>query len=341
MRIAIISTPRCGNTWLMHMLDTLYQAFPVWAHNPTEVSWGSLPASCVLQMHWHPERAFVDRLEQEGFRVVVLSRHPLDVLISILHFALHDPTARWLEAEEGDERPIHGAMPRSTAFRDYALGRRARALLAVSHEWWSLPTSLRLRYEDLVAEPVAELKKLVENLGGVTACSLEHAIAANTIPQLRRQWQNPHHYWQGKADLWKRLLTVEEATPIHAAHSALFQCFSYQCEPDSGLGGAEADANWINLVWSELAESLHSLRETRRRLAELEVEPGKLRADLELARGELARLHEAHDVLRWQHHEVLADVSPRVLSVARQFSRLSRRHPQAAAFVKKFMRIAG
>ena len=114
--MAIISTPRSGNTWLLHLLSKLYQASTLTVHNPIELDWGQLPAACILQVHWHPARNFLAHLSNSGFRVVVLARHPLDVLISILQFSLHDPTCRWLEGEGGNERTIYGAMPVAPPF---------------------------------------------------------------------------------------------------------------------------------------------------------------------------------------------------------------------------------
>src|SRR5438093_10973655 len=138
VRIVLLSTPRSGNNWLRHLLTNLYDVPGLSIHNPADVQWEALPPHCILGIHWHPVPAFVSLLERHGFRSVALVRHPLDVLISILHFALHAPTARWLEGEGGDEGPIYGAMPRSTAFLEYAAGTRATALLSVSREWWAV-----------------------------------------------------------------------------------------------------------------------------------------------------------------------------------------------------------
>lgn len=330
MRFAIIATPRTGNTWLMHMLGKVFNVPATPVHNPTEVEWDNLPPGCVLQLHWHPFGSFVDSLERAGFRVVVLSRHPLDVLMSILHFSLHDPTSRWLEGEEGNERPIFGAMPRSTAFMNYATGPRARALLGVSMEWWSFPGSIRVRYEDLLTNPQGELRRLIEAAGVVPDAQLETVIAEHTIPHMRKRTQNAHHFWQGKAGLWKRLLTAREAVPIGAAHAALFQTLSYRCDPDPDLDGTQADANWLNLVWSELTDDLHDLRQTKRRLSDAE-------AELEQVRAALASIREAYDTLRAN----VGDVGPGALAVARRISRISHRYPHATAVMKKWFRRAG
>ena len=137
LRLAVVSTPRVGNMWLRRQLVALYGLEERSSHTPDEVDWPALPSACVLQLHWARTRAFERTLRRNGFRVLVLTRHPLDTLISILHFARHEPeTARWLDGAEGDEHSILDADPTSPAFRAYATGRRAHALINLSSRWW-------------------------------------------------------------------------------------------------------------------------------------------------------------------------------------------------------------
>src|SRR3712207_3137993 len=81
----IISSPRSGNTWLRGLLSWLFNLRERAAHTPDEIDWGGLPPRCVLQIHWNRVEPFVSRLDRHGFRVVVLARHPLDVLMSGLN----------------------------------------------------------------------------------------------------------------------------------------------------------------------------------------------------------------------------------------------------------------
>src|SRR5437879_4423754 len=119
VRLAIVCTPRTGNVWLRTMLGDLYGIPATAVHSPDEVDWDRLPPECVLAAHWHRTPSFLERLREAGFKVIIPARHPLDVLVSILQFSLHDrSTLRWLEGENGNERSIYGAMPGSTAFLD-------------------------------------------------------------------------------------------------------------------------------------------------------------------------------------------------------------------------------
>jgi hypothetical protein len=306
-RVVIVSTPRSGNTWLRHLLSVVYEIPTIAVHNPRDLDWDTLPRDCILQMHWHPIPSFLTRLEQGRFRVIVLARHPLDTLISILHFSLHEPTARWLEGEEGNERSIFGAMPRSSAFLQYAAGPRARALLSVTAEWWNLPGALQVHYESMVRDPQAELARVVEALGGEIKKPLGTALAATTIPRLRAMTQNDHHFWQGKIGLWRSLLTAHEAIEITRTHSAVTETLGYACDPDPDLNAVQADSNWIKLIWADLAADLQMLRELKRdrdqfktglgardeELAKLKCEAEQLRQHSQHARLEMEQVRLA------------------------------------------------
>ena len=264
LRICLLSTPRSGNNWLRLLFRQLLDIPAVSVHSPVHINWEDLPQKVLIGLHWHPTSAFVEQLEAFGFHVVVLVRHPLDVLISILHFAFHysagDETQRWLEGEDGNERPIFAAMPRSTAFLDYATSRRVEALLAVGQEWWRYPGCHQVRYENLLRRPEETLNQLVGQLGARLSKPIPEALAATTIDRLRKMTGVKGHFWQGKEGLWRSLLPAAEATRIAEAHAAVFADLGYVCDPDPGLDGAQADANWVRLMWAELAEEVSHMK---------------------------------------------------------------------------------
>lgn len=244
-RIAIVSTPRSGNTWLRQLLSTSYSLKECAAHTPANINWEALPRHCVLQIHWHRTEPFFSLLEKYKFRIVTLSRHPLDVLISILHFSSHETeTIRWLGGEGGNEVKIRRATPISQEFLEYATGPRSTALLKVSREWWGSAESYKLRYEDLVQNIPSEINKLGEWLGFSLPCSvIATAIAANSIERLRTTSHN-EHFWRGQPGHWKKLLPAATAHNIAQAHYASFDELGYVCEPDEHLDNIQALINW-------------------------------------------------------------------------------------------------
>src|SRR5262249_15892430 len=151
---------------------------------------------------------FEEQLAHYNFRVVALSRHPLDVLVSILAFSQHDVTTlQWLNGAGGNEVSLEGATPVSPAFLDYAVGRRASALLNVSADWNEYPGVWRARYEALVENPAAELRRLVSETEPDGQCHEERlaaALAQNTAREMRSRTVNEmFHVWQARPGLWR------------------------------------------------------------------------------------------------------------------------------------------
>ena len=220
MRVAVVSSPRCGNMWLRRLLVAAYALEERSAHTPAEVDWDDLPERCALQLHWHRTAEFRRRLRRGRFRVVVLARHPLDVLLSILHFAPHEPaTARWLDGEGGDESALAAADPASPAFLSYAVGPRARALLSITPEWWGHGDA-RVRYEALVDDPVEELGRVCDELGVPPVVEPARAVDVVSFERLRAEATN-QHFWQGRPGLWKELVPTHAALEIAAAYPEL------------------------------------------------------------------------------------------------------------------------
>jgi hypothetical protein len=248
-RLAIVSSPRSGNTWLRAMLAEAYQfEYQRALHRPSDLGWRRLSPRLLLQLHWPPTHAFRARLARHRFRVITLARHPLDLLISVMRFSSHEPeTAQWLNGRNGDESAIHGAAPMSKAFLDYAVGPRAAVLLGVGPRWWGRPGVHCIRYEDLVRDPIDTLEKLLAALGKPTnPDSLPQAILAGSFHKLRADSDN-QHFWKGQPGVWKKLLTADAATRIAAAHPRSFQDLGYDCDPDPALTAEEAQANWRQL----------------------------------------------------------------------------------------------
>ena len=277
-RLALVCAPRSGNNWLRCLLGAFYDMPTRSVHTPDEVDWDRLPDDWLFAVHWRPTAPFLERLRRHGFRVVVLARHPLDVLISVLQFCWRSPsTERWLEGQGGDERALWGAMPRSEAFLRYAAGPRAEALLSVSRQWWGVPGVVSVRYEELVADGPGTVARLAQALGGRPRKTVEEALAATTLPALRAASGSRYHFWQGTPGLWKALLPAAEVQVLAPALAPTLRELGYVCAPAPELTPARADANWIGLVGKDLVEDLRSqeslqikLAEARARLAQRE-----------------------------------------------------------------------
>jgi hypothetical protein len=329
-RIAILSSPRCGNTWLNGLCSRLFGLAQRAYHRPGDIDWAGLPGACVLQIHWHRTDEFRAALREHGFRLVVLARHPLDALVSLLHYMFHVlPPDQCLDREGGDERPIIGAMPRSEAFLGYATGPRGRAMLSVSPAWWTDPEAVRVRYEDLVRDTAGELGRLAERLGVEPVRPAAEAVADCALERLRQTQplaQTGRHFWLGQPGLWRRLFCADEVRRLHAAHAAAFATLRYAWDPDLDLTPAQADANWVGLIEPERVEELREGRATRGERDELARQFAEARRANEALERRLADL-EALGPFAW--------------SLARRVRHFSLAHPRLTRLGRKLLRRAG
>ncbi|HVK09733.1 MAG TPA: sulfotransferase domain-containing protein [Gemmataceae bacterium] len=288
VRLAVVGTPRSGNTWVRHLLGTAYRVPHFSRHSLTEADWAGLPAEVVLQLHWRRDPRFEETLHRHGFRVVTVARHPLDVLISILHFCIYESESEyWLLGAGGSEAGIQAAMPRSRPFVEYATGPRAAALLAVTPDWWGRPDVLGIRYEDCVRDTDTELRRIEAAFGPVRAASRAAVIDACAMSELRKGAIN-NHFWKGSPGLWRMLLPTAETAEIAPAVAGASRVLGYAVDPDPGLSAAAADRNWVALVGDEIKATLRrttaghkaQIQERLDRIAELDAHITMLEAKL-------------------------------------------------------------
>jgi len=246
-RIAFVGSPRSGNVWLHRILMDLLSIPAISLHTPDEVAWNNLPSRCILQLHWKPEIEFRDKLTCHKFNPLVLHRHPLDLLISILHFCRHEPqTACWLAGFGGNENKIINAAPTDNAFVEYACSQRARALLNLSKDWAEQSGTIAVSYEQLVADPKLTIANMIDSLGLVADPSaIQVALDKNSLPVMK-QCANLHG-WMGRPGLWGQLILAKDAALIQQAHKNLFQVQGYSVEPDSSLTSSKSRKLWESI----------------------------------------------------------------------------------------------
>gem|GEM_PF-908888 len=246
VRIALISTPRSGNTWLRRILAKVLQLAEFGAHRPGDLDWQALPNRVILQIHWLPDAEFSSLLNQHCFQRIVLARHPLDVLISILSFSQHESATRhWLDGAGGDESILEGASPMSDAFRAYATGPRAKKLLSISATWWDIAGGCRVRYEDLLRDTAVQISTILNTLGLLACIPVEDAISQSTPEHMRAVSVNHlYHVWQARPGAWTQLLTARAAAEIEESNQDVFDALGYTCATNNALQSADAQLAW-------------------------------------------------------------------------------------------------
>jgi hypothetical protein len=239
-RLAIVSSPRSGNTWVRFVLADALELEHIGINNYVDAP-ESLPNNFILQLHWYREPNFQRFLRANGFQVVVLARHPLDVLISSLHFArLERKACRWLEGNCELTPSLFNAAPASSEFLEYATSWGAENLLSVTYQWWHDNQAIKVRYEDLVCSPLPGFSKVIANLNG-SSVMLSAALEKFSLPSFQAM-QN-RHGWKGRPGLWRELMPFPNARQIYERHRAVFDTLGYSVDRTS-LTEEEALRNW-------------------------------------------------------------------------------------------------
>lgn len=248
MRIAIVSTPRSGNTWLRRVLADVLGLEQLAVHSPSEVPWTSLSDNFILQLHWYPTADFCGLLSSNGFQPISIMRHPLDVLVSIHQFSQWElETHRWLEGLGGSEDELRGSLPSDEPLLEYALGSRFAALLDVSVQW--ARTGIHsVRYEDYVHNSANELARIVSAVGGSAApSSLEETLRRHSVSNARTGSSNGH-FWQGQVGTWRGFLPGSSVERIAPSLSRWIEPFGYAVEADTSLTRAQAGSNFLRSI---------------------------------------------------------------------------------------------
>ena len=242
LRVAVIGTPRCGNTWVRSVLGEILRLEQFAVHNYTEL--GPIPDRAIVQLHWYREPCLQRFLREYGFRTLVLSRHPLDVLVSILNFIRYEPaTARWLEGNAEIPPSLVGQPPTSKEFLRYATGWGAENVLSISYQWWHDPDAVKVRYEELVEQP-HELLLSLARIFDPNAQDHNGAISRFSVPFFRNLPNR--HGWQGRPGLWRELVVYFDARRIYQRHKRVFDVMNYSVRP-YWLSRARALRRWEEL----------------------------------------------------------------------------------------------
>jgi FkbM family methyltransferase len=134
-RVAVIGSPFSGGAWLARALAGALGAEALMVEHPADVEWDCLPERVVIQCCWPRSLMFERRLAASLVTVVSLARHPLEVAAAL--------TARGADLRSED-----------------ILG-----LLEVTASWWNSPATVRVRYEDLAADPAAGVEAVLMACG--------------------------------------------------------------------------------------------------------------------------------------------------------------------------------
>ena len=158
LKIVILSTPKTGNTWLGWLLHYAYGIQIIkpleWAPGCTD----DLPPGFVTHQHLFPSESLVRWLLESQAVALTTIRHPADAFLSYFHYirwcgTASDPSAAMLK-QDGD-RPGGYALN----YINYVFPQ----IYAYSRAWAKLGSHV-IRYEDLLADPLSQLRKITSKI---------------------------------------------------------------------------------------------------------------------------------------------------------------------------------
>ncbi|HET9406852.1 MAG TPA: sulfotransferase domain-containing protein [Candidatus Sulfotelmatobacter sp.] len=239
--IFLVSYPRSGNTWTRFLIGNLIYDDPVTFTNvdaripeiylfPDRVL-RRLPRARVLKSH----ECFDPRYK----RAIYIVRDPRDVAVSYYHYVIKRKLV-----PEG--YPVGDFVPRFMAAEFDIQWKWAANWQDHVLSWYALregvPGFLFLRYEDMLADAVAELEKVAAFLGrDVNAARIRKAVELSSADHMRNLEKTQGQAWRltestrqdkpfvraAKANTWQGVLSASAVAEIESAWGGTMQRLGY------------------------------------------------------------------------------------------------------------------
>ena len=235
LKIVVAGTPKAGNTWVRHLLSSVYGLPQVQLNADAAVNeWAAFGARWIGQEHFHPTPEIVEWAARSGVIFVTPVRHPADVLVSLRHHVqnqVENPSEDVLNPESMllDEMDVYGAHSRAFVERGFYLN------LHLSIYWLRGGWSHAVRYEDLWRHPVETLRGLTAKIVPVSDKRLRHAIAACEVGRMQKQFDPSRKFVrQGGVASWTEELPdgIQQLLGTHEPYPTQFAALGYTMRKD-------------------------------------------------------------------------------------------------------------
>ncbi len=231
MRIAIISSPRCGNTFLRLCLSEIFNLETNAYHDPSKFP-NYFPKRFIFQLHWELDEELKQLMISENFKIITLTRNPLDIFISTLRFIKYEKEVeKWLDYSLNlKQEKFKFYKPNDLDFINWCKSIYAKKLLSVSLNWSKLDEIHTVKYENLISNLDLELKNIYKFLN---VENIDYDTTKNTFKKFNIEYFQSlpnKHGWIGKVNNWQNYLTKSNAQSIYDYHSSFFDFFRYKLE---------------------------------------------------------------------------------------------------------------
>jgi hypothetical protein len=223
LKIMILAAPKTGNTWLRSLLRYAYDLpiveLPlVWRREDAD----RLPDRFVAHQHLPPSEDLYRWLAENRVVVLTTIRHPGDAFLSFFHY---------LKWQENDPDPVaatlsaDGERPGANSLRHVEIA--FTRVYALSLSWARLGSHV-VRYEDLIANPLARLRELTALIAPVDEERLATAAFLCRPEQMTRSGlADPRHLRTAAAGAWRKELPLDIVDTMRRIQPYASACRDY------------------------------------------------------------------------------------------------------------------
>jgi hypothetical protein len=195
VRIVVAGPPKTGNVWLKCMLATVYglrplgpREIPKPPHLPRVTAWlraGGFPENAILHQHFDYSPELVDQFAALPAHLVTIVRDPYDAFVSA-YYALQTHT---VDGKRSGRRTdvILGKSLDSPEVYEFLRSNGFRRNLTLSRDWIQSGRSRVVRYEQLLSDPLSELRRLTAGIDPVPDDRLAAAVEECSADTMRQR----------------------------------------------------------------------------------------------------------------------------------------------------------
>jgi hypothetical protein len=242
MRIVIAGPPKTGNVWLKCLLASIYQLRPLGPSRSPESptldsfrSWvgrGLFQDGTVFHQHYDFSHALADAILAVPAYTVTIVRDPYDAFVSSFYTNQKHAGSEVRKKRKGSifigkdiDHPDVLSWLRGGGFRNH---------LVKANQWVGSGRTIVVRYETLLADPTAELKRLSGHLGPVSDDRIIRAVEACSADAMRQNSRTAGHVRVAKVGDSKRRLNDEHLEIFQNQYAELITRLGYEVrEPRS------------------------------------------------------------------------------------------------------------
>ena len=240
MKILIVAPPKTGNSWLKCLLSAAYGLEWLTSEkvpDGTEVSdfraWvesGGFPENGVFHHHYDFSEELCDVAEANGIHLATILRDPYDTFVSRYFFT----QAQADNPNRGEKGASHDAMigkgidsPEAMHYLSHGF----TGTLEKGIEWLNSGRSVVVRYENLHADPVAELTHATTQIQPVGRDRILHAIQvcqADNLLQARKGLKR--RIRSATVGDWRNHLNEEHLRVFRETHADRIRALGYEVQ---------------------------------------------------------------------------------------------------------------